>query len=62
MGEKEKLQVVQEVNLLQMLRHPHIVRYYDRIIDRENSTLYIVMEYCESGDLSSIIKKCRKEG
>src|SRR5690349_14418115 len=61
MGDKEKQQLVQEVNLLQKLRHPHIVRYYDRIIDRENTTLFIVMEYCEAGDLSSLVKKCRKE-
>jgi NIMA (never in mitosis gene a)-related kinase len=62
MGEKEKQQLVQEVNLLQKLRHPHIVRYYDRIIDREHTTLFIVMEFCECGDISSVIKKCRKEG
>jgi NIMA (never in mitosis gene a)-related kinase len=60
MGDKEKQQLVQEVNILQKLRHPHIVRYYDRIIDRENTTLYLVMEYCEGGDLASLIKKCRK--
>ena len=47
MSEKEKQLLVQEVNLLRELRHPHIVRYHDRIIDRENSTLYIIMEYCE---------------
>ncbi len=61
MGDKEKQQLVQEVNLLQKLRHPHIVRYYDRIIDRENTTLFIVMEYCEGGDIASYIKKCREE-
>ena len=47
MGEKEKQLLVQEVNLLRELRHPHIVRYHDRIIDREHCTLYIIMEYCE---------------
>eukprot|EP01116_Phalansterium_solitarium_P000805 TRINITY_DN10662_c0_g1_i1.p1 TRINITY_DN10662_c0_g1~~TRINITY_DN10662_c0_g1_i1.p1 ORF type:complete len:407 (+),score=88.38 TRINITY_DN10662_c0_g1_i1:112-1332(+) len=61
MGEKEKQQLVQEVNLLQKLRHANIVRYYDRIIDRENTTLFIVMEYCEGGDIATLIKKCRKE-
>lgn len=61
MGDKEKQQLVQEVNLLQKLRHPHIVRYYDRIVDRENTTLFIVMEFCEAGDLASYIRKCRKE-
>ena len=47
MSEKEKQLLVQEVNLLRELRHPNIVRYHDRIIDRDNSTLYIIMEYCE---------------
>ena len=29
----------------------------DRIIDRETSTIYIIMEFCENGDLSSVIRK-----
>lgn len=29
----------------------------DRIIDRESSTIYIIMEFCENGDLSSVIRK-----
>ncbi len=44
MSEKEKHLLVSEVNILRELRHPHIVRYYDRIIDREASKIYIVME------------------
>ena len=47
MSEKEKQQLVSEVNILKELRHPNIVRYYDRIIDREAQMIYIVMEYCE---------------
>ncbi|XP_030637410.1 serine/threonine-protein kinase Nek2 [Chanos chanos] len=58
MAEAEKQMLVSEVNLLRELKHPNIVRYYDRIIDRTNTTLYIVMEYCEGGDLSSLIMKC----
>jgi serine/threonine protein kinase len=61
MSEKEKQQLVQEVNILQKLRHPNIVRYYDRIIDRESTTLYIVMEYCDYGDIATLIKHCKKE-
>ncbi|KAG7222721.1 hypothetical protein INR49_026330 [Caranx melampygus] len=61
MGENEKQMLVSEVNLLRELKHPNIVRYYDRIIDRTNATLYIVMEYCEGGDLSSLINRCIKE-
>uniref|UniRef100_A0A3Q3CVI9 non-specific serine/threonine protein kinase n=1 Tax=Haplochromis burtoni TaxID=8153 RepID=A0A3Q3CVI9_HAPBU len=61
MAEGEKQMLVSEVNLLRELKHPNIVRYYDRIIDRTNTTLYIVMEYCEGGDLSSLISRCIKE-
>lgn len=57
MTEKEKQLLVQEVNLLRELRHPNIVRYHDRIIDRSNSILYIVMEYCEGGSLAMLIAK-----
>ncbi|KAM9354211.1 serine/threonine-protein kinase Nek2 [Pholidichthys leucotaenia] len=61
MAESEKQMLVSEVNLLRELKHPNIVRYYDRIIDRTNTTLYIVMEYCEGGDLSALISRCFKE-
>ncbi|KAM9241123.1 serine/threonine-protein kinase Nek2 [Leptosomus discolor] len=61
MTKAEKLMLVSEVNLLRELRHPNIVRYYDRIIDRSNTTLYIVMEYCEGGDLASLIARCMEE-
>ncbi|NWR52108.1 NEK2 kinase, partial [Regulus satrapa] len=61
MSESEKQMLVSEVNLLRELRHPNIVRYYDRIIDRSSTTLYIVMEYCDGGDLATLIAKCAKE-
>ncbi|NXU34632.1 NEK2 kinase, partial [Drymodes brunneopygia] len=61
MTESEKQMLVSEVNLLRELRHPNIVRYYDRIIDRSSTTLYIVMEYCDGGDLATLIAKCAKE-
>ncbi|XP_073708829.1 serine/threonine-protein kinase Nek2 [Garra rufa] len=61
MAEAEKQMLVSEVNLLRELKHPNIVRYYDRIIDRTNTTLYIVMEHCEGGDLASLINRCIKD-
>lgn len=61
MKEKEKQQLVSEVNILRELRHPNIVKYYDRIIDKAHSKLYIVMEYCEKGDLGQLIKKCNRD-
>ena len=60
MTEKEKEQIVTEVNILRELKHPNIVRYYDRIIDKKQSKIYIIMEYCEGGDLNQLIKRCKK--
>lgn len=51
-----------QVNILRELRHPFVVRYYDRIIDKATTKIYIVMEHCEGGDLGRVIRKCRKEG
>jgi NIMA (never in mitosis gene a)-related kinase len=62
MTESEKQMLVSEVNLLRELKHKHTVRYYDRIIDRSNMTIYIIMEFCDGGDLATLISKCRKEG
>ena len=62
MTEKEKEQIVNEVNILRELNHPNIVKYYDRIIDKNNSKIYIIMEYCEGGDISQLISKCKKNG
>ncbi|KAJ3354275.1 G2-specific serine/threonine protein kinase [Allomyces javanicus] len=61
MREKERRQLVQEVNILRDLVHPNIVRYYSRFVDRENYLIYILMEYCEGGDLSTLIKRHRQE-
>jgi serine/threonine protein kinase len=61
MKEKEKQMIVSEVNILRELNHPNIVKYYDRIIDREQSKIYIVMEYCESGDIATLIKNSKRE-
>ncbi|KAI8999277.1 kinase-like domain-containing protein [Gaertneriomyces semiglobifer] len=60
MSEKEKKQLVAEVNILRELRHPHIVRYYERFVDKENCLMYIYMEYCEKGDLAQLIKGMRR--
>lgn len=60
MSEKEKGMLVSEVNILREFRHPNIVRYFDRIIDREQTMIYIVMEYCPGGDLASVIKQRRR--
>ncbi|GAA5871422.1 hypothetical protein JCM8547_002661 [Rhodosporidiobolus lusitaniae] len=47
--------IMSEIDLLKCLHHPNIVQY--RGYARTDSALYIVLEYCENGSLSAIIKK-----
>ncbi|OBZ70768.1 G2-specific protein kinase nim-1 [Grifola frondosa] len=60
MTERDRKQIVSEVNILKELHHEHIVRYHDRHVDRDAGILYIVMEYCGGGDLSSVIKQAQR--
>lgn len=36
------------------------MRYHDRFVDRDAGMLYILMEYCGGGDLSTVIKQAIK--
>ncbi|KAH9940387.1 kinase-like protein [Epithele typhae] len=60
MSERDRKQIVAEVNILKDLHHEHIVRYHDRYVDRDAGILYILMEYCGGGDLSSVIKQAQR--
>lgn len=48
---------LQEVQLLADLNHPFIVGYKESWLDNTHNTLYIIMSYCESGDLTTAIKQ-----
>lgn len=61
MSEKEKSQLVAEVNIIRELKNPFIVKYHDRIVDKSNTRLYIIMEYCSGGDLGRLVSKARKD-
>lgn len=37
----------------------NIVRYIERFLDKKTSMLHIVMEYCDGGDLTHVIQRCR---
>ncbi|KAJ1340464.1 hypothetical protein BSLG_004911 [Batrachochytrium salamandrivorans] len=60
MSEKEKKQLVAEVNILRELRHPNILIIEPVMIVMDSS--YLLIEYCEGGDLAAVIKRCKKEG
>jgi len=61
MSEREKKQLVAEVNILRELKHPNIVRYYDRVINKRIKKICIIMEYCSGGDMKALLKNCRKK-
>lgn len=60
MTQSHKEQLVAEVNIMRELKHPHIVRYVDRSIDRITGTLHIIMELCEGGDLAALLMQRRR--
>nr|QBK88827.1 MAG: serine/threonine protein kinase [Mimivirus LCMiAC01] len=47
------------MNIIMKDPHPNIVECYDIIMD--NNMIYIVMEYCDSGDMRNYLKKPIKE-
>jgi NIMA (never in mitosis gene a)-related kinase len=53
--ENGRMLIENEINILKELNHPNIVKQYETFTDDSNSKLYIVMEYCEKGDLDKLI-------
>lgn len=51
--------MINEVNILRELKHENIVRCYDKFVDKKNTSIFLVMEYCKGGDLSKLIQACR---
>lgn len=60
MNDKEKQQLINEVNILRELKHENIVRCFDKFVDKKNTSIFLVMEYCKGGDLGKLIHKCRQ--
>ena len=50
------------MNLLRELKHENIVKYHERVVDKKRQILYLIMEYCEGGDLAGLIKRYSKDG
>uniref|UniRef100_A0A1B6JPE1 Serine/threonine-protein kinase ULK3 n=1 Tax=Homalodisca liturata TaxID=320908 RepID=A0A1B6JPE1_9HEMI len=50
--------IITEIRMLKMLRHEYIVQMKD--FQWDERFIYIVMEYCDGGDLSAFIHKRRK--
>ncbi|CAF2699339.1 unnamed protein product [Rotaria sp. Silwood2] len=57
MGKKERDDARKEVDVLAKMEHPYIVSYLESFEDP--TSLYILMDYCDGGDLHSRIKAQR---
>jgi NIMA (never in mitosis gene a)-related kinase len=56
---REQLEAINEVTILSKMNSPFVVRYYDSFIDQDS--LHIVMEYCNRGDLQTLLKKAKEK-
>ncbi len=55
------IEALQEARVLRKLRHPCIVQFMDSFLSADNHTLYIAMEYCDSGVLADRVKEAIEE-
>lgn len=62
MAQTEKRQLQHEIQLLQTLDHPHVVKYLGKIHDRPSTQIYILMEYCDGGDLGNYLEHTVRKG
>lgn len=56
---EEQVNAINEVKLLSQMDSPFVVRYFDSFLTKES--LHIVMEYCNKGDVQSLLKKAKSK-
>lgn len=56
MEQKDRDSCAREAKILKILKHPFVVGYHD-VYKTKSGKLYIIMDYCEKGDLDKEIKK-----
>ena len=61
LSEKEKTNAINEVRILASIRDPNVVSYKEVFVDKNYSSLCIVMEFANNGDLYQKIVQHQKE-
>ena len=62
LNKREQENSVNEVRILASVNHPNVIGYKEAFWDDDGSSLNIVMEYADDGDLHSKIDKMKKAG
>ena len=62
LSKKEQENSVNEVRILASVTHPNVIGYKEAFWNDKESSLNIVMEYADDGDLQTKIQKMKKEG
>jgi serine/threonine protein kinase len=45
---------------MKKLSNPHVVKIIDVLADTYDTELYIILEYCEGGDLRKLLEKHKR--
>lgn len=60
MSKREVQDAVNEVRVLASIRHPHIVSFLQAFLDKNDTELCVIMEYCGCGDLAQKVDRYKK--
>ena len=61
LSEKEKSNALNEVRILASIKSPYVISYKEAFFDEKDSTLCIIMEYADNGDLYQKILSYKKK-
>jgi NIMA (never in mitosis gene a)-related kinase 1/4/5 len=61
LSEREKQNALNEVRILASIQHPNIIGYKEAFFEDSTSSLCIIMEYADGGDLLNLIANHKKK-
>ena len=53
--QKDNKEIMREINILKNLDHPNVMKIYEFLEDEKN--YYLIQEFCDEGDLESVLDK-----